>query len=329
MPPEEVRQAAVEESPLQLEADAPLEAKTDGDLAELFRKASSGVGDGLEEKETPAPTVDPNTDKIATLEADHQRTREELIELKTQNEIYRSGLLRQQQAPQQQVVQQQPSPAPKGLLEELGVTETQLTEGLRTNAAGTITSLVEKASERAYQRAKSEATVEATSAASAAAAMDNAFRQDQAAASAEYGQLLADNKEFAETANKIYAQITASGRVIGADGTKWTPNSIYLATSTAYAQMARAGKFAAAVAEPPKPGIPGLKLVEKPKAPLSPTLGGPSDTSSGGNPLTAGLSTDDLAQIKSSAKKLGIPEERYLKTYQAMRKRDPSFGGGA
>lgn len=317
-----VEQPAADE----LALDAPeTGSNSDAELAEIFRKAGEGAGDELKIEDkplTPEVKPDPAADRITKLEADLRKTQDEHIELRTQNDILRSGLLNRQNQPQ-------PAPtqvpqAPKTLLEKLGVSKEDLANGLRTDAAGTIASLVEKASEEAYQRAKTEATSEATRSAIGASASNDAFKQDQMAASTEYGELMASNPEFAALSQKIYKELTQNGPIINEDGTRWIPRSMYLATSTAYAQMAKAGKFQQAAADPNKVVNLGDR---RPKPPISPIVGDSTDTTAGRNPLTAGLSNEDLRMIKKNAENLKVTPERYLKTLQAMRKKDPSFGG--
>jgi chromosome segregation ATPase len=276
-------------------------------------------------KEPPKPAVDPSIDeRFNKLETQFQTSRERSIRLETENAILRTQLEERHQQPQAQ------QPKPKNFFEELGVTREEIDSGLRSDAAGTIVNLLEKANQRGYERARQEAIQAATQEVVGINAHQDAWKRDMAATTGEYGELLNTNPEFKERADKVYNSLTAQSPAIDKQGTRWHPNAMYTAVSIAAAQLAREGKLSLGPQTPQAQQSRQTNVIpieRKPK-PSMPVLGDTSGSGSGGvDPLLADIPGDELAIMRKTARDLGVPLERYIGNIKKFRKQDRSYGG--
>jgi hypothetical protein len=175
--------------------------------------------------------------------------------------------------------------------------------------------LAGKAGEEATTKAKAEAT--------ATLQRQNAYESDKATLISEYGELLNGNKAFANLAEQIYNRLVANSPVVMTDpntgqDVRWHNGAMYAAASMAYAQLHKNGQLQSSV----KPA----RMIERKPAAQNPIIG--DQSSDKAKTIASDIPPRELAIMKSTANKLGMPLEKFLKVYEDQKSRNPYYGSG-
>src|SRR6185369_11762694 len=224
-----------------LEGAAPLSESSDSVLAEGFRKA--GEGDGLESHDEITGEAEKPEIDLKSIQAQIDELREKNESLRVENDVYKQGLLNRPREIIREVAPQAAPEKPKAWADSINIEE--INNGLRTDPGATIAKLLKDAHNAAREEITREVTEKATDTVSGMSAHMRAFQQDQNAAVTEFGELLKENNEFKDLAERIYSQMTEGGTPIDKNGNLWVPNAIYASMAIAHSQMVRQGKIAA------------------------------------------------------------------------------------
>lgn len=285
----------------------------DADLSRVFQEAAPEFT-APDEPDPPAPepAPEPEPEPNPQLEALHdelRQLRESQQEGKIQNDILRNQLISRQQP-------QAPAPVPAEDDDEETLLNS-LREGITKDPAAAILKTI-KTLTKGQKGASDAAIASAQRAAVELIERKQNYDADRATAVAEYGDLFNNNPSFGKLAAQIYDRITVDAQEIQ-PGVKWRTGAMYLAASTAYAQMAKAGQLNTAPSKV-------VNLRERKPAPTNPLLGQTSESSQ--PKIGDGISPTDLSRMRASAARLGVPFEKYVKTFKDMTKSDPNFGRG-
>lgn len=283
----------------------------EADLQDIFRDAapeSPLESEGIDTvtDPAPAPTVDPNAERMAKLEADFQALHDQNVALTTRNNILQSQF-GERAAPQREEAQPKPgvmafadfkSKAATDPIQAIYDLVSQRGELSKAEALEAVSSVRGQASEMMQRR--------------------EAFNSDRSSALAEFGEQFNSNPKFVDLAGKIYNQLNASSAPMD-DGMRWSPGTMYAAAATAYAQMVKAGHITA------NPKVVQLRERKpNPQNPLVGSTGAPKDTKGFADQFSA----RDQAIQRKTAESMGITHERYLKIMEGLQKNDPSYGRG-
>jgi hypothetical protein len=290
---------------------------SEGDLAKLFSEASSNPGEEeLEKEEKPTEEkpaqveVQASDDpRIAQLIGESQQIRERLAASEARNNLLQTQLRDLGKTEKEEAKEFTFEDFRKMVAEDPASAIYKLFEQTKSNAAGIGQNAIEQA------KAEARSTLERQS----------SYESDRATLVSEYGELLNTNKDFARLAEQIYNRTVSNSPVVMQDpntgqDVRWHPGAMYSAASMAYAQLHRAGQLQI---NNPK----NLTLVPKKTKPANPLNG--EQTSDVPRTIASDISAKDLAIMKITARRLGMPLEKYLKTFEEQKERNPYYGTGA
>lgn len=289
-------------------------------LAEYLQEGyDSTYGTGNETtEETETSTETPaGDDRITALAQQLEEINNRLQESEIRNTVLesfvRDGVSGQRQQPAPQPAQQQEDPG-------INIDMEALTHEMRTDTPRAVARLVQNVAEQTEARITERIRREMGAELQRNNEASNIQTADRQQTLAEYGPLFQD-PTFAAAADAEYRKVTANGYI---------PNAMYLASSAAYARLARAGKLPQSQTQTTTPSK--VTSLRERKNPPQRSLGqqltnmGDSQTVPNNGDPDIDLTPKELAANRAMAKRLGISEAKVIARYKAERQKDRKYG---
>lgn len=284
------------------------EVASDEELQTVFRTADEQAGDEPDADEGTTEESEEGDEgrKAEDTDTDLQAIRDELLQLRTENNILRT----MQPAPVREPVQQ-PATVAK---ESDGIDEAAFTAQLQTNPAKAITDVVQNTVKSALREFAKEFSQQTSQQMTQQQRLQQQREQDNARTVAEYGQYLTD-PQFRSLAAQEY------GEIVGEE--EWRPGALYRAASTAFAQLVKQGKLAL----PGQGKVVDIRARERAPKPANMMLG--QGTEAEGRPPgpEADFSAHEMRIIDRVCRDFGISRKQYFEQYGRLRGTDPFYGG--
>lgn len=257
----------------------------------------------VEESKAAAPVITPPADdRYSLLESKLAEINDKLVEANTANNIFRMQL------------ESRGREAAPEVDDSTDIDVEALNKAIQENPAKAIIDILNKSLTKVQRNVETTATQRVMGVNN----QQRMFDQDRNRATTEFGEYVKGDKDFVRRAEEIYAELTTNAPQVDQHGNKWSPGAIYAAMSATYGEFARQGKL--------KVGK-GPLLTERKKAPISSMLGESSGNGAEGGGVLASYNTREIAVMKRTASKLGIPFDSYVKRLEKLKKSDSSYGG--